>query len=368
MLLPHIELPHLAKSINVAGVVFLSFQCLAESDKLSFDMVDQSVLDQVILRRQSYDYAPAIIYDGAQYRLYWCAGVAGDFVLHAEAFNPAGPWHSSRVWRPNSFDVALQPTDSPTTFDGLHTCDPNIIKVDGNYYMYYGGAAADGALGAIGVALSKDGIHFTRLNGGRPIVTAARTNSAYKDHGLTYGAGQPAILYRRPYFYMSFTDSTGFGSNPGNGAGQFLLRSVDPTFQSGTQEWTKAEWAEREPGQHTAEFSYLESFGIDWMIDALTSRIIVASNRWPGTTTLYLLDPDTFAVIASSELPTHWREGPALITQSDKSALPRKSCDDLLPIGVVTAEGPSTDPSTWDLALSIGKFRISPCMNTFHRP
>jgi hypothetical protein len=352
--------------LRVAMVqIFLS--CIAAdagaADQPKLKLLRESITDQVILKRQSYDYAPAIIRDGNIYRLYWCAGVAGDFILYAEASDPSGPWHASQSGQPNSYDVALRPTGSPDNFDGLHTCDPNVIKVAGRYYMYYGGAAKDGAITTIGVAASADGIHFARLNGGRPIVTPALTNPRYAASHLTYGAGQPAVLYRAPYFYLSFTDSTGAGANPGNGAGQFLLRAKEPTFQADVQEWTGTEWADRTAGQHTAAFSYLESFGLDWMYDAPTDQIIVASDRVAGKVTLFLLDPQTFTVRASGALPAQWREGPALIAQSDRTTAVRSNCESI-EIGVVVAEGPKPDPWTWDLALSSGNFSISPCADT----
>jgi len=334
----------------------------AGSEEPALDFVQQGAHDEIILTRPSYDYAPAVIRDGTVYRLYWCAGVAGDFILYAEASDPRGPWHSSQIQTANTFDVALRPTGSSANFDGLHTCDPSVIKISDRYYMYYGGSSADGALTAIGLAASSDGIHFNRMNGGEPIITAARTNPKYELNHLTYGAGQPAVLYWGSYFYLSFTDSTGAGVNPGNGAGQFLMRSKDPTFQTGLQEWTGTGWADRAAGQHTAEYSYLESFGIDWMLDVKTNQIILATDRIAGEVSLYLLDPDTFAVRGASKLPTQWREGPALIAQADRTALPRLTCD-ALQIEVVVAEGPK--PSrTWDLALSSGNFKISPCADT----
>jgi hypothetical protein len=267
-----------AKLIGIAGMLFVSGQCPAASAEGMFSMVEQTVLDRLILKRPSYDYAPAVIEDGGKYLLYWCAGVAGDFILRAEAVSLVGPWHSSKDTRPNSYDVALQPTGSSSNFDGLHACDPNLIKVGADYYMYYGGAAADSALTAIGVTTSKDGLHFLRgsMEVGR--LSARRLQTLpMGPHGLTYGAGQPAILYQVPYFYLSFTDSTGSGANPGNGAGQ-RIRHSNLTRRNGPG------WARREPGQHTAEFSYLESFGIDWMFDDMTNRIVVASNRSPGRT------------------------------------------------------------------------------------
>lgn len=354
---------HPVRFVLRAAVIYLNLWIMsagAESEKPALVMQQQTIADAIIFKRALYDYAPAVIRDGNLYRLYWCGGVAGDFILYAESSNPRGPWHSSRAWQSNSYDVSLRPTGSPANFDGLHTCDPNVIKVGSNYFLYYTGASADGALGAIGVAGSGDGIHFTRLNGGLPIVSPARSNPDYARNGLTYGAGQPAVLYRDGYFYLSFTDSTGSGVNPGNGAGQFLLRSKDPSFQTMAQEWTRAGWAERASGKHTAEFSYLESFGLDWMFDAPTHQIIVASDRTSGKTDLYLLDPDSFAVRGAGALPTQWREGPALIAQSDRTTLPRPGCD-IIQIGVIVAEGPKPDPWTWDLGLSMANFKISPC-------
>ncbi len=82
----------------------------------------------------------------------------------------------------------------------MHTCDPSIIRVDGSYYLYYGGNCDSNiypscpgffysyfvvicildhtfAIGnpqyltMIGVALgSDDGMTFSRLNNGNPIV------------------------------------------------------------------------------------------------------------------------------------------------------------------------------------------------------
>ena len=222
--------------------------------------------DVTVLTRKSYNYAPAVIHDGGLYHLYWCAGVAGDYVLHAEAPDLRGPWHGADK---QDYDQALAPSGSPDRFDGQHACDPNVLKVIGKFYLYYGGLPrADGGLTAIGVAVSDDAVHFARLDGGNPIVTAARTNPAWQKSKLTYGAGQPAAVFVAPYVYLSFSDSTGAGANPINGAGQFVLRSKDPSFAGGVQEFTGRGWADRPFGRHTAEHSILESFGIDWAYDS----------------------------------------------------------------------------------------------------
>ncbi len=308
----------------------------------------KDVRDRIIVERKGYDYAPALLFDHGKYRLYWCAGIAGDYIVHSTSDHLLGPWHAATG--KGLYDVSLQPTRSPSDFDGLHTCDPNVIKVGETYYMYFGGAASEGALTAVGVARSSDGVRFERMNGGKPILSAAQTNASYKASKLTYGAGQPAVLFVDPFFYLSITDSTAVGANPVNGAGQFLLRSRDPTFQRDLQELTARGWRGRSPGQHTGEFSYLESFGIDWMYDREGGRIIAATNRLAGQTTLIFLE-EHFRVVGAFDFAVQWREGPALLGNSDKTVLPRASCE-AIPIVIATANGPDTSPWSWDLAVT----------------
>jgi hypothetical protein len=282
-----------------------------------------------IIIRDGYDYAPALIYEAGVYHLYWCAGVAGDYVLHSRASNPRGPWSMP-------YDVALKPTGSTADFDGIHTCDPNVIKVNGTFYLYYGGNYADPGSTAVGVAQSVDGVQFVRMNGGRPIFTAANPGSPNK-----YGAGQPAAFYIAPWFYLSITDTTGSGVNPGNGAGQFMLRALDPTFQSSLQEWTRGGWVDRAAGQHTGEFSWLESAGLDLALDG--GKILAATNRNTGSTTLLTVNAETFVVEGSRDVPVPWREGPGLMVNADKTLLQ--------PLTIVNATGPDASPWSWDISI-----------------
>lgn len=304
-----------------------------------------SAHDELVLTRKSYNYAPAVIHDGTSYHLYWCAGVAGDYVLHAEAPDLHGPWHGMGR---SEYDQALAPSGSPNRFDGQHACDPNVLKVAGKFYLYYGGLPhLNSGLTAIGVAVSDDAVHFTRLNNGNPIITAAKTNPAWEQSKLTYGAGQPAAVYVAPYVYLSFSDSTGRGSNRINGAGQFVLRSKDPGFAEGVQEFTGRGWENRPFGQHTAEHSILESFGIDWAYDAATDTLVTVTDRVAGETTLLALDPRSFRTLAAGSVPLDWREGPALVAEADKAMAARPVCG-TMNVAVFAAAGASAaDPFSW---------------------
>ena len=320
-------------------------------------LVRQILTDVTILRRSSYNYAPAVIHDGSGFQLYWCGGVAGDFILHRHASTLDGPWVSSSFW--HSDDVALQPTGRAADFDARHTCDPNVIEVGGRYYLYYTGEQVDGGPSAIGVAAGTDGVHFERVGTGHPIVSPARTNPDWATHHLTYGAGQPAAVYVAPYVYLAFTDSTGRGANPFNGAGQFVLRSRDPTFGSGVEELTAAGWAARAPGEHTAEYAVLQSFGIDLAYDGASRLLVAVSDSTRDRTTVFLLKPDTFRPLGAGDLAMHWREGPGLAVEADKSLSPRPACD-ALTLEVFAAQGASDDPFSWHaLGTSAATFALS---------
>src|SRR6266536_4517690 len=71
-----------------------------------------------VLTRGSYDYAPSIMRDG-RYRMWWCGGVAGDWILYADADSLDGPWTTPQA--------VFQPSTVPGAFDNLHTCDPSVI-------------------------------------------------------------------------------------------------------------------------------------------------------------------------------------------------------------------------------------------------
>src|SRR5437016_2447916 len=62
---PHLELgtSPLAAWAGAACLAFLLCPNWAISDETTFAIVEQTVRDRVILKRESYDYAPAVIYD-----------------------------------------------------------------------------------------------------------------------------------------------------------------------------------------------------------------------------------------------------------------------------------------------------------------
>jgi hypothetical protein len=269
-----------------------------------------------LISRNVYDYAPSVMADGT-YRMWWCSQlsggtVPGDDILYAESTSLGGPFRAPGGGQPRRvFDGTTNGWDQ-------HTCDPSVVRVDGTYYMYYGGSR-DGSpdLTQIGVATSPDGFQWRRLHQGQPIIRPAfEVNRANR-----YGAGQPSVVHLDGLFYLLFTDTTASGALD-NGAGQFAWRSADPTFQSGVDVFTATGWQPRTTGNDRS-FSVLNGFSVDWQYSDVLRAFIVASNGPnSGGSVLEFLDRDDLRVHPHPNglLPGTYTEGPALVSKPDKHA------------------------------------------------
>lgn len=263
-----------------------------------------------------YNYAPSVLWDGGRYRMWWCSqlGIAnppGDDILLAESGSMNGPFRG-----PDGRGGTPVFSGSAARFDAMHTCDPSVLKVGGTYYMYYTGAAGDHAHGnAIGLATSPDGRVWTRANGGRPLVTAAR--DVKRDN--TYGAGQPSVVYLAGLFYLMFTDTTGQDTGH-NGAGQFVLRSPDPAFGHDVEALGDNGF-QPVPDTSARLRSVVDAFSADWMwVDALAAFAIAHETR-DGTTITFWDWGFSFQPYQPLLLPGPWREGPGLVRRADGHAV-----------------------------------------------
>ncbi|WP_156753890.1 glycoside hydrolase family protein [Actinokineospora pegani] len=280
-----------------------------------------------------YNYAPTLIVENGVHRMWWCSQIGtalppGDDVLHAEAPSPNGPFVA-----PDGSPGMAVFSGSTTGWDGVHTCDPSVIKVAGTYYLYYTGAAGEHAYGnAIGLATSPDGRSWTRANGGQPIVTSA--NDVGREN--TYGAGQPAVVHLDGWFYLMFTDTTGRGAGF-NGAGQFVLRSRDPAFGADVEALGEGGFA-RATGTEVRERSVVDAFSADIMwVDPLNA-FAIAHETSDGTTLTFWDVGFTRHPHEPVTIPGPWKEGPGLVRDPEGHALP--SLEDpcqRLPVDLVRA-------------------------------
>lgn len=262
-----------------------------------------------------YNYAPSLLVEHGKYRMWWCSqlGVAnppGDDILMAESATVGGGFRG-----PDGQAATPIFSGRPGGFDGMHTCDPSVIRVGGTYFMYYTGAAGDHAHGnAIGLATSTDGRVWARANGGNPLIGAARD----VDNGNTYGAGQPSALFLAGQFYLMFTDTTGEHTGH-NGAGQFVLRSPDPTFQRDVQALASDGFREVS-GTGERLSSVVDAFSADWMwVDSLAA-FAIAHETGNGTTITFWDLNFRYHPYEPVLVPGIWREGPGLVRRPDGHA------------------------------------------------
>jgi hypothetical protein len=263
-----------------------------------------------------YNYAPSVLEVDGQYRMWWCSQLPGaprpgDQILYATSASPNGPFTG-----PDGAPADDVFGNGPSGFDSLHTCDPSVIAVSGTFYLYYTGTGDPiGNNNAIGLATSTDGVHWNRANGGAPIVSEAGDV-----HGTNaYGAGQPSVIYLNGWFYLLFTDTTGTASTD-HGAGQFVLRSADPTFRSGVQA-LGANGFTTVPSATTPRLrSVLDATTSDWMwVDALNTFAIAADSA-AGTTITFWDANFTYHPYQPVVLPGAQSEGPGLVRRPDGHA------------------------------------------------
>jgi hypothetical protein len=261
-----------------------------------------------------YNYGPTVMVDGGTTRMWWCsqyptAQPPGDDILYGESASLDGPFTG-----PGGSAPPAVLSGNPGQFDGAHTCDPSVIRVDGTYYLYYTGAAGDHALGnAIGLTTSTDGLTWTRANG--PIV--GPSHDVHRDN--LYGVGQPSVVYLDGWFYLMFTDTTGRDAG-WNGAGQFLLRAKDPTFATGVESLTDKGFAAASNTSAPRTTSVVDAFSADleW-VDALDA-FAIAHETDDGTTVTFWNRDFTAHPYRALVIPGTWREGPGLVRRPDGHA------------------------------------------------
>ncbi len=288
-----------------------------------------------------YNYAPSVMTTPTGDDMWWCSqlpGAArpGDQILFAQAGGPDGPFAGPGVAGSQVF------VNSQSGFDQLHTCDPSVLRVDDEYYLYYTGTSDPrGQHNSIGLAQSTDGIHWVRANGGAPIVSPAGDITG----GNNYGAGQPSALYRDGWFYLLFTDTTGKAANP-SGAGQFVLRSPSPAFTSGVQALGPSGFTPVASTTTPRLRSVAEANSADWMwVDSLNA-FAIAEDTAQGTTVTFWDADFTYQPYRPVTLGGPAEDGPGLVrTPEGHAPIPSTDPCGSLPIDLVRATSDQKAPT-----------------------
>ncbi|MDX3764050.1 hypothetical protein [Streptomyces sp. AK02-04a] len=210
-----------------------------------------------------------------------------------------------------------------------------MIRVNGMYYLYYGGGLYSAGLPVkpctIGLATSQDGIHWTRANRGQPIISPAM----HRNPG-SYGSGQPTVSFHDGFFYMMYTDTTGAAS-VGKGSAQYVLRSKDPAFQTRVQELTATGFKSRTATNHTT-YRFAPYISADMQYsDSLDSWIVAHSDGNDAKLSFFApdLSERTFSDV---NMPRHVVEGPGLVSRPDRhSVAPTAGHCGVVPVDIINA-------------------------------
>ncbi|MTD55928.1 beta-xylosidase [Amycolatopsis pithecellobii] len=279
-----------------------------------------------------YNYGPTVMLDGGKVRMWWCsqypdAGPPGDDILYGESTSLDGPFTG-----PGSTVPPAVLSGNPGQFDGMHTCDPSVVRAGGTYYLYYTGAANDHALGnAIGLATSTDGLTWARAD--TPIV--GPSHDVHRDN--LYGTGQPSAVYLDGWFYLMFTDTSGKDAG-WNGAGQFVLRAKDPRFAAGVESLSDNGFTAVTSTTAPRTMSVVDAFSaeLEWS-DAL-GAFVIAHETQDGTTLTFWNRDFTAHPYRAVVVPGPWEEGPGLVRRPDGHA-PASESDPCgrIPVDVIRA-------------------------------
>lgn len=329
------------------------------------------------------------------YKAWWCAGVAGDFIGYGESdsINSQFEIISSNFFA-NRSNGQLEAEISFKTFDGIHACDPSVIKISDKYYLYYGGLANHTekktiddrqiritdypqansiATTHIGVAISNDGINWQRQNNGNPILKpkADPTNiNSYASHKSIYGAGQPSAVYLNDKYYLVYHDSTGKGSNSMNGAGIYALSSSDPLFKNNVSELrcrgdeqqkiaagscTEAYWKSLEAHeQPSTKYAIAEAFSPALAYSDSIKGFVLATHHQKGESKLAFFNSQFESITQKLNMPGgYWRDGPGLLTNAQGHIIDNKSsiftCQSF-DINIFSGNSTTEEAKSWDIA------------------
>lgn len=148
------------------------------------------------VREGFYNYCPSIIREDGVTHIYYCTNASPNYIRDSVGYRSSqdGETYSEET-------IVLTRAESPAMWDGVHTCDPDVIKgkfmLDGeeyNYLMaYLGCRTTNNQINEVGLAVSKtpEG-PFTKLLVGNPLIEYDynKDNSGM----FQWGAGQPSLI------------------------------------------------------------------------------------------------------------------------------------------------------------------------------
>lgn len=191
-----------------------------------------------------YDWGQSVLYDEEEgvYKMWWCRHSKYDSIWYAES-EDLKHWTNAQK---------LLAVEENTTWIKMHVGKPTVLKIDGQYIMYFEAPATlDGWKefdNNVFMATSKDGIRWSIWQGdiGEPYpvirMTDAQMQASWNQSQMSggsgyghYGIGQPSAVYKDGVYYLYCTYSLEAGDR------MYVFKSTDGIhFDAGQEVFVRA--------------------------------------------------------------------------------------------------------------------------------
>lgn len=167
-----------------------------------------------------FDWSPSIMYDSeaGYYKLWWTRGNPHDTIWYAESYDCKNWFNCQRVFR-------VQDVETDFT---LQLGTPDVIKVDGIYYMVIEGDTFESPTVEVFMFTSENGIDWEAYPSTRHPEPIMSCPEKYADSGR-YGIGLPSLMYKDGEFWLFYSDAVTHETFKGGQAQcTRLVKSKDP--------------------------------------------------------------------------------------------------------------------------------------------
>jgi hypothetical protein len=355
-----------------------------------------------------YDYTPAVLRSGSTLHVWYGSSVVANNSSYNDVIKHSVNWGGSAVELCPTYGGAnnvqtsyplctsdYELTPSERYFDGSAVCprdllgsasypsywylseitttdwelvlDPSVVKVNGQFYMYFDaprtGGCDNGVNGQIFLARSTDGVNWTKYPSKtarpQPVIPyfVAGANGPYNSEGTTdrYGIGEPSVVYKDGQFYMYYAYAPWWNEST-------VLRTTSSdgvSFSAG-----RRVFAEAALPSGGIEVKYIAAWDLWFMLSHATDYSALRWNisrdgiHWLPTNyraaerTIAVLNG--FVVSSAIESDEYGHFG-------DTSLLGPKSTQIVYGTGI----GKQNDPLTWDLAAAPITIALQPATGHF---
>lgn len=292
-------------------------------------------------------------YGGANDAQHLYTNCQSDYNLTSSDRSFDGPGDCPRLLAGSTAYPSYAYLSEVSSIDWLHVLDPAVVKVGGQFYMYFDsprtGPCDNGVNNQIFLARSTNGSSWTKYpaSTAKPQAVvpyfAVGTNGPFNSEGTTdrYGIGEPSVVFRNGLFHIFYTYQPWMNESTVKRA----TSSDGISFSEGRRIFPGPTLPDNDSGSGI-EVRYIPAWDLWFMVQATSSR---TSLRWNiSRDGIHWLPHPYRASQRTISVPTGYANSPAVEGNDyghfgDSSLLGTKSTQ------IVYGTGSATDPLTWKL-------------------